>query len=78
MDQKPFPETDLVTVNGECMRELTRRYARYRRTLTQPGDPVIALTLIGDILKAVQQITTGPAHPIATPTGSTERRAGSD
>lgn len=78
MDQKAFPATDLVAVNGECMRELTRRYAQYRRALTQPGDPMMALSLTGDVLKAVQQIITTPAHPIATPTGSTERRAGGD
>lgn len=77
MDHKTSPETDLVAVNGECLRELTRRYARYRQVMTQPGDPVMVLSLTGDVLQAVKQIITGPA-PITISTGSAGRRAGSD
>lgn len=77
MDHKTSPETDLVAVNGECMRELTRRYARYRQAVAQPWDPVMVLSLTGDVLQAVKQIITGPAL-IVTSTGSAGRRAGSD
>ncbi|MDR6688338.1 hypothetical protein J2Y41_003924 [Arthrobacter sp. 1088] len=52
----------LVGVDAEQLNELTHRYALYRTAMAGPWDPVKSLALTGDVLRAVQRLTTAGAR----------------
>ena len=53
---------DEVGVDRTLLEDLATRYALYRHALTGPFDPVMTLSLTGEVLESVSMILTASGH----------------